>query len=85
MFNSETAKISGQLSKRGKALPIEIKQSLQLIAQDILHTIELDKLNSNQKLKLLEIILRHTMPKDFNIIQENLPNQVTFEIIKSKI
>lgn len=85
MFNSENAKIAGQLSKRGKALPLEIKQNLQLLAQDILTTIELSKLNTGQKLKLLEIILRHTMPKDLNITQESLPNQVTFEIIKSKI
>ena len=85
MFNSENAKIAGQLSKRGKALPIEIKQNLQLLAQDILTTIELSKLNTNQKIKLLEIILRHTMPKDLNITQENLPNQVTFEIIQTKL
>ena len=85
MFNSENAKIAGQLSKRGKALPIEIKQNLQLLAQDILTTINLNELNTNQKIKLLEIILRHTMPKDLNITQESLPNQVTFEIIKTKL
>ena len=81
MFNSENAKIAGQLSKRGKALPIQIKQNLQFLAQDILTTIELSKLNTNQKIKLLEIILRHTMPKDLNITQESLPNEITFEII----
>ena len=85
MFNSENAKIAGQLSKRGKALPIEIKQNLQLLAQDILTTIELSKLNTNQKIKLLEIILRHTMPKDLNITQESLPNEITFEIIQKKL
>lgn len=84
MFNSENAKIAGQLSKRGKALPIEIKQNLQLLAQDILTTIELSKLNTGQKIKLLEIILRHTMPKDLNITQESLPNEITFEIIKKQ-
>lgn len=85
MFNSENAKIAGQLSKRGKALPIEIKQNLQLLAQDILTTIELSKLNTGQKIKLLEIILRHTMPKDLNITQESLPNEITFEIIQKKL
>jgi len=85
MFNSENAKIAGQLSKRGKALPIEIKQNLQLLAQDILTTINLNELNTNQKIKLLEIILRHTMPKDLNITQESLPNEITFEIIKTKL
>ena len=84
MFNSENAKIAGQLSKRGKALPIEIKQNLQLLAQDILTTIELSKLNTGQKIKLLEIILRHTMPKDLNITQESLPKEITFEIIKKQ-
>ena len=85
MFTSEKAKIAGQISKRGNALPIEIKQNLQLLAQDILTTIELSKLNTNQKIKLLDVILRHTMPKDLNITQENLPNQVTFEIIQTKL
>ena len=84
MFNSENAKIAGQLSKRGKALPIQIKQNLQLLAQDILTTIELSKLNTGQKIKLLEIILRHTMPKDLNITQESLPKEITFEIIKKQ-
>ena len=84
MFTSEKGKIAGQLSKRGKALPIEIKQNLQLLAQDILTTINLNELNTNQKIKLLEIILRHTMPKDLNITQESLPNAITFEIIKKQ-
>jgi hypothetical protein len=83
MFNSQTAKIAGAISKRNKALPLEMKQSLQLIASDILNTIELDKLNTNQRLKLLEIVLKFTMPKDVKIMQEKLPNEITFEIIKS--
>jgi hypothetical protein len=58
MFNSETAKFAGAISKRNKALPLEMKQSLQLIASDILNTIDLDKLNTNQRLKLLEIVLK---------------------------
>ena len=58
MFNSETAKFAGAISKRNKALPLEMKQSLQLIASDILNTIELDKLNTNQRLKLLEIVFK---------------------------
>ena len=81
MFNSETGKFAGAISKRNKALPIQMKQSLQLIASDILNTIELDKLNTNQRLKLLEIVLKFTMPKDVKIMQENLPNEITFEII----
>lgn len=85
MFNSETAGIAGAISKRNKALPIEMKQSLQMIANDILNTIELDKLNTNQRLKLLEIVLKFTMPKDLKITQENLPKQITFEIIKSTL
>jgi hypothetical protein len=84
MFNSETAKIGGQVSKRGKAIPVDMRQSLQLIAGDILNNIELDKLTTNQRLKLLEIVLKFTMPKDVNITQENIPNEITFEIIKTQ-
>ena len=83
MFNSETAKIAGAISKRNKAIPVEMKQSLQMIANDILNTIELDKLNTNQRLKLLEIVLKFIMPKDVKIMQENIPNEITIEIIKS--
>lgn len=81
MFNSETAKIAGAISKRTKALPIDMKQSLQLIASDILSTINLDDLNTNQRLKLLEIVLKFTMPKDVKIVQDNIPKEITFEII----
>jgi len=84
MFNSETARISGQISKRGKALPINTKQSLQLMADDILNTIKIDDLNINQRLKLLEIVLKFTFPKDVKITQENIPSEITFEIIKTQ-
>jgi hypothetical protein len=54
------------------------------MADDILNTIKIDDLNINQRLKLLEIVLKFTMPRDVKITQENIPNEITFEIIKTQ-
>lgn len=81
-FNTLTASQSGKLSKRPKDLPIEISGGLNKMAFRIINEIELDELNTNQKIKLLDIILRNTLVRNINISNDLPFEKVEIEIVK---
>ena len=62
-FNSETASEAGKISKRGKSLSIDLRSDLETLITHILQDIDYDSLSNTQKLKLLDIALKHTLPK----------------------
>ena len=62
-FNSETASEAGKTSKRGKSLNIDLRNNLKTLITHILQDIDYDSLSNTQKLKLLDIALKHTLPK----------------------
>ena len=67
-FTSETAREAGRKSKRGKdKFSDEIKELLQLKAEDIINGLDVKSLSSNQRIKVLSIILPYL------IIKQNLP------------
>lgn len=81
-FNTTTASQSGKLSKRPKDLPIEIKKRLNDIALQIINEVDLNELNPNQKIKLLDIILRNTLIKNINLTNALPFEKVEIEVIK---
>ena len=67
-FTSETAREAGRKSKRGKdKFSDEIKELLQLKAEDIINGLDVQSLSSNQMIKVLSIILPYIITK------QNLP------------
>jgi len=62
-FNSVTARQAGKTSKRGKSLSIDLRSDLKALITHILQDIDYDSLSNTQKLKLLDIALKHTLPK----------------------
>ena len=83
-FNTISGTNAGKLSKRGKCLPINLRNSLNSLAEQILKDIELEALNTNQRIKLLDIILKHTLPKltiEKNIENDFQDKQITIQII----
>ena len=67
-FTSETAREAGRKSKRGKdKFSDDIKELLQLKAEDILNGLDVQSLSSNQRIKILSIILPYLITK------QNLP------------
>ena len=67
-FTSETAREAGRKSKRGKdKFSDEIKELLQLKAEDIINGLDVQSLSSNQRIKILSIILPYLITK------QNLP------------
>lgn len=67
-FTSETAREAGRKSKRGKdKFSDEIKELLQLKAEDLINCLDVHSLSSNQRIKVLSIILPYLITK------QNLP------------
>ena len=63
-FTSETAREAGRKSKRGKdKFSDEVKELLQLKAEDIINDLEVGSLSPNQRIKVLSIILPYILSK----------------------
>ena len=62
-FNSTTGSEAGKISKRGKSLNIDLRNDLKTLITHILKDLDYNSLNNTQKLKLLDIALKHTLPK----------------------
>ena len=59
-FNSKTASNAGKISKRGKSLNIDLRNELKTLITHILKDLDYNTLNKTQKLKLLDIALKHS-------------------------
>ena len=84
-FNSETGSEAGKTSKRGKSLSIDLRSDLKTLVTHILKDIDYDSLSNTQKLKLLDIALKHTLPK-LSIekqITEEIPQDIQITIVDS--
>ena len=84
-FNSETASEAGKTSKRGKSLSIDLRSDLKTLVIHILQDIDYNTLSNTQKLKLLDIALKHTLPK-LSIekqITEEIPQDIQITIVDS--
>ena len=84
-FNSETGSEAGKTSKRGKSLSIDLRSDFKTLISHILKDIDYDSLSNTQKLKLLDIALKHTLPK-LSIekqITEEIPQDIQITIVDS--
>ena len=83
-FNSETASEAGKTSKRGKSLSIDLRSDLKTLITHILQDIDYESLTNTQKLKLLDIALKHTLPKlsiEKQITEKEPPREFQINII----
>lgn len=63
-FNSNTARVAGQKSKRGKAkYTAEIREKLNNLTDYLIQGLNIQDLDPNEKLALLRILLAYTLPK----------------------
>ena len=69
-FNSESGKKAGKISKRGTALPMELRGSLNELVSKIINDIDYKELSASQKIKLLDVCLKYSLPR--LSIQKNL-------------
>ena len=84
-FNSKTASNAGKISKRGKSLNIDLRNDLKTLITHILKDLDYNTLNNSQKLKLLEIALKHSLPKQSieQHIVEDIPQDIKITIVDS--
>ena len=81
-FNSNTARVAGQKSKRGKAkYTAEIREKLNNLTDYLIQDLNIQDLDTNEKLALLRILLAYTLPKPKidNEVQEH--KHFTVEVI----
>ena len=62
-FNSHSGKKAGKLSKRGSALPIELRANLNELVGQIINDLDYKTLSESQKIKLLDVALKYSLPK----------------------
>ena len=62
-FNSKTASSAGKMSKRGKSLNIDLRNDLKTLITQILKDLDYNTLSNTQKLRLLDVALKHSLPK----------------------
>ena len=83
-FNSHSGKKAGKLSKRGSALPIELRANLNELVGQIINDLDYKTLSASQKIKLLDVALKYSLPKPS--IQKNLtefeePTEINFSFV----
>ena len=83
-FNSHSGKKAGKLSKRGSALPIELRANLNELVGQIINDFDYKTLSASQKIKLLDVALKYSLPK--LSIQKNLtefeePTELKFSFV----
>ena len=66
--------------------PTQMKEKLQELIDGIVSTIKVEDLNTNQKLKLLQISLQYTLPRLKHTIEEttNEPSEVKVNIVTTR-
>ena len=81
-FNSKTASSAGKISKRGKSLNIDLRKDLKTLITHILKDLDYNTLSNTQKLRLLDIALKHSLPK--LSIEEHIdssPSEMTIRFV----
>ena len=84
-FNSTTGSKAGKISKRGKSLNIDLRNDLKTLITHILKDLDYNTLSNTQKLRLLDIALKHSLPK-LSIeqhITEEAPKEIQITFVDS--
>ena len=72
----------GKITKRGEGkITSEIRERLKGLLVDTLQSVKLEELSKAEKLRLIEISLRYTLPK--RIIEEPVTSDFKVEIVQS--
>ena len=63
-FNSDTARAAGMKSRRGKGKYAgEMREKITALTDNLIDSINIEDLNTNQRLALLKLLHAHTLPK----------------------
>jgi len=81
-FNSESASLGGQKSKRGKSLSSEVRNQITEVAEELIRAIDIASLSNKDKVLYLKAIMPFILPKNEKIETNPMPTEFQIEIIK---
>jgi len=85
-FDNETGSKAGKISKRGRSLPVELRNSLNELVNEIVNDLDYQSLNNTQKIKLLDVALKYSLPKlsiEKSIEEPESPREIKITVIGS--
>ena len=53
----------GRIAGIPNKITSEVKEKLQLLIDDLIESLEINKLDNNQRIKMLQIALQYTLPR----------------------
>ena len=81
-FNSESASLGGQKSKRGKSIATEVRNKITEVAEELIRAIDIASLSNKDKVLYLKAIMPFILPKNERIETNPMPTEFQIEIIK---
>ncbi|MDC0177605.1 hypothetical protein OAJ14_05600 [Polaribacter sp.] len=81
-FNSESASLGGQKSRRGKSLATEIRNQITEVAEELIKAIEIASLSNKDKVLYLKAIMPFILSKNERVDANHMPTEFQIEIIK---
>ena len=55
--------IMGRIAGVPNKITSEVKEKLQLLIDELIESLEINKLDTNQRIKMLQIVLQYTLPR----------------------
>jgi hypothetical protein len=81
-FNSESASLGGQKSKRGKSIATEVRNQITKVAEELIRAIDIASLSNKDKVLYLKAIMPFILSKNERIDTNQMPTEFQIEIIK---
>ena len=81
-FNSESASLGGQKSKRGKSIATEVRNQITKVAEELIRAIDIASLSNKDKVLYLKAIMPFILSKNERVDANQMPTEFQIEIIK---
>ena len=81
-FNSESASLGGQKSKRGKSIATEVRSQITEVAEELIRAINIASLSDKDKVLYLKAIMPFILSKNERVDTNLMPTEFQIEIIQ---
>ena len=81
-FNSESASLGGQKSRRGKSLATQVRSQITEVAEELIRVIDIASLSDKDKVLYLKAIMPFILSKNERIDTNQIPKEFQIEIIQ---
>ena len=81
-FNSESASLGGQKSRRGKSLATQVRSQITEVAEELIRVIDIASLSDKDKVLYLKAIMPFILSKNERVDANQMPIEFQIEIIK---